>query len=373
MTPRPSIIGRLSHNRWLGNDWLRRAVVVVLVIIFAVLTLFPEKQRAIVSLAPSDPSALGLGDTLQQLRAGNSAFGMQAAIDVTLRMGRSVYVRRAVAKQLGLPDRLDLDEVHTLRWMDKNVSIRSLRGGIVQIEVLNKDARLAHDLVSAYANQIRDRLGLIARQQTDYKRGILDNLVSSASVRLERAQAAYDSFRRTSEYGDPQTAVAQVASRIPALEQEILAKERALAAMRQFGTDANPQVQLVQADLASVRRQLAEAKSERSDSGSLGAVINQSTRLQRLQRELETSRELYYNYRRFLQGTVVEDMTSNANMRILEPPYIDPDRQLNLLPMVLGIMILLVGLAIEFYRIRPPVGDPAMQVGPDHGPSHGHA
>jgi tyrosine-protein kinase Etk/Wzc len=361
MTPRPSFVGRLSHNRWFGNDLLRRLVVLALVALFAVLTLFPEKQRAVVSMAPSDPNTLGLGDTLMQLGAGNSAFGMQAAIDVTLRIGRSVYVRRAVAKQIDLSKRLDMDEVHTLRWLDKNVSIRSLRGGIVQIEVTNKDGRLAHDLVAAYAEQIRERLGFIARQQTIYKRGVLDNLVASASARLERAQNAYDSFRRSSEYGDPQLAVAQVASRIPALEQEVLAKERALAALRRFGTDENPQVRMVQADLAAVRAQLEEAKSANASRGSLGAVITESNRTQRLRRELEISRELYYNYRRFLQGTVVEDMTANANMRILEPPYIDPDRQLNLLPLVLGLMVLMIGLATEFYRARPPVGDPAIQ------------
>jgi hypothetical protein len=353
-------VGKLSHNRWIGNDRLRRIVVTVLVLLCAIFTLWPEPERAVVTLAPTDPGALGLGDTLGQLGAGSSVFGAQAAIDLTVKVGRSVLVRETISKRLNLEKQLNRDNRHVMRWLDNKVQMRALRGGIIQIELYNMDGPFARSVVDAYATAIRERLGVIAREQTAYKRQILETTLASARARMERAQLAFDNFRRNSQYGDPQGAVEQVAGRVPSLEQEILAKQRQLSTYRQFASDSNPQVRTVLAEITALKTQLAQAKVSGDGRGTLGQVISQSNEAQRIRRELNFSRDLYYNYRRFYQGTAVENLTSNANMRILEPPYLDPARQFNLIPLCLGVLVLLLGLAIEFYRVRPPVGDEAI-------------
>ncbi|MCI4590451.1 hypothetical protein MOK15_10125 [Sphingobium sp. BYY-5] len=356
MTPPRSMIGMIANAPLVRHALVRRTVLLTLIALCAILTFFPEKYRAASSLTPTDPASLGLSGTLGQLGAVGNVFGNQAAVEVSMKVARSDYVRDAVTKKIGLDKRLGLSVLETHRWLDRKLDVSTLRGGIIEFEIKLRDPVLAKDIVRAYGDAVRVQLADISRTQTSYKRDILLRLVDETNERLAQAQTAYDTFRLKTRYSSPQAAIYAAGDRIPELEALIRAKAVELNAARQFATDNNFSVQQRLAEMEALQRQLDEARSVSPEQqSSVGQVVRQSTQVDKLRRDLLLAQALYDSYKRYLQGTSVENLTSTANIRILEPAYIDSDRQYNWLPLIMGVVILLLGLAIEVYLMRPPL------------------
>lgn len=359
MIERRTIIGTLLRAPLIRDPWVGRGVLAILLAILLLLSFFPERHRGIVTLTPTDPAGLGLSGTLGQLGAINSVFGNQAAVEVALKVSRSIAVREAVGKRLRLMERLDFKSPLAMdRWLADKVTVTSLRGGIIQFETVNRDADLSRDLVGAYASATQNELATISKRQTNYKREVLVELVTEASDRLDRARGAYDTFRLGTRYANPESSIEAIGSQIPRLQAEIRSKEVDLNAARQFGTENNVRVQQIQAELRALRSQLAQAEATNpSQRDSVGRAVRASTQAERLERELKIAQTLYDGYMRFLEGTSVEDLTSTANVRILEPPFVDTKRQINWGFLAAAMALMLLWVAMEFYRLRPPVGD----------------
>lgn len=357
MTPVSGAIDNIVANRWFGDRWLRRGVALILIVVCGILALFPQQYRASVTLAPTDPGSLGLGGALGQTSAFNSVFGSQAALEISLNVGRSQRTRQIVMQKMDLIKRLHFStEIEADRWLRSNVGVRAMRGGLLQFEVKNRNADLALDLVSTFTDAARQRLGEVARSQTAYKRQILGELIGKADARLIKARADYDAFRLRTSYTAPASAIAGIGSRVPAIRTMLKSREIDLRTARAFATDDNMSVKQIKTDMAALQEQLKEArKSDPNEPYSVDRVVKESTQVARLERELWLAQSQYDAYKLFLEGTFVEDLTSTANMRILEPPVIDTERQFNVLPAAIAILVALIAIMTELYLMRPPL------------------
>ena len=366
MNPPRTIIGSLTTARGLRRPWLRRLVVLVLIAILMLFTFYPQRYRAAVTITPSDPNSLGVTNQLNQLGALNSVFGNQAAIEMALKVAGSVNVRDRVAARLGLDRTLGVERIEAVRWLDRRVDISALRGGLIQIQMMGRDAPFARQIVGAFADETRSQLARINQSQTRQKRDALLSLVAESSDRLATAQVAYDTFRLSSRFADPGTAVGMISARGPTLDQAIKAKQVELAATRKFYTDDNIKVQRLIAEIDALRTQFAQTQETSPlGSDSVGRAVAASTRALKLQRDMGTAQMIFDRYSRLLTETSAEDLTSSANVRVLEPPFIDTSRQLNYQPLAMAGALLLLLLAIEFYELRPPPGARTASRDPD--------
>ena len=358
MTRPKSIIGELVGLRLFRRFVVRAAVFAPIILILLVMTFVPERYKATASFTPQDTASMGLSGALGQLGAIDNVFGNQAAVEIALRIAKSVDVADRVIAETGLDKRMEgKGRVALHRWLDKNVEIRSLRGGIITVQVQHRDPALSKALVGSYVRATRQELTEISRRQTKFKREILRNLVDDAWVEFSEAQARYDTFRLTRGMADPRKSLESISDRIPALEADIKGRQIALSAARQLYTDDNMVVKQQLAELAAVQRQLATAKAtEDRGPDNLGRLVDNSNQLYLLERELGIARSLYDSYMRYLQGTAVEDATATGNVRVLEDAYVETARQKYLPALVGALAIFLLWMAIEFYRMRPPVG-----------------
>jgi uncharacterized protein involved in exopolysaccharide biosynthesis len=358
MTPRRSLVGKLAVNNLLSTFRRRALVFGTAAALTGVLAFFPERHLASSSFTPSDRDSLGLSGTLGQLGAVGSVFGNQAAVEVALRIGNSDAVRDIVIANTFLKDDLKAEGRTALqRYLRREVTVRSLRGGIVLIEMQHTDAELAQELVAAYQVAIQNQLGRVARRQTAYKREILKKLVKESSEELAEAEAAYDNFRLQNRYTDPRGRIGALGDRVNQLEGLIQSKEIDLYRARQIYTDGNLTIRQKEVELEALRNQLAEAKALVPDNErGVGDLVRKSSELYKLERDFETAKGLYNGYVRYLRGTSVEDLAADANLRVLEAPHVVTERQIWLPLLALCLAILLLWGAIEAYRLRPPPG-----------------
>ncbi|MDR3430277.1 hypothetical protein [Silvimonas sp.] len=357
MARNEGIIGTLLRKSPLGKAWPRRAVAAGLIAVSAVCAVYPQPYRAAMTLTPADPPTLSPVAMGGGFNALTGMLGNQAQVEVLVRVAQSTAVAQAVSAKLDLPHRLGWSERKVEVWLGHKVEVHSLRGGMVMFDAKLYDPVLARDIISAYGDCVRERTAVIGRSQTAYKRDALLNLLHRSGDQLSAAQSAYDSFRLQTRYSSPQTAISAIGDRIPELEAMIRGKEVELNATRQFGTDDNMRVRQVIAEIDALKVQLAQVRSVTpGEQGSVGRVVHESTELDRLRRNLDLARTVYDNYVRYLQSTTAEDIAAISNARILEPPYIDPERQYNFWAVLAGGLIVLLEVAMEFYLVRPPIG-----------------
>ena len=355
-----SLLDFVVLSRWFQDNRKRRATFGVLLAILLGLSVFPRVYQASVKLAPQESNTAGLSAILSQLGGNYAALlGRNQPVEVDLAVARSFEVKRDVVRRLGIDDDKKPSEVRrAILRLDDQVDVQAMRGNLIEISVRDRNADKAINVADVYADAMQQRLGELSREATTNKRRILNLRFTEAQDRLARAEGAVNSFRRANQLALPETQLTLAVDQLSTLQGQLQAKQVQLQTALQFGTPQNVRVQALQTELRALQDQVDAADRNVRTAGGLTAagIAPKALQYERLNRELKFSQALYDSYTRYLEGAAIEDLTADYGVMQIEPPFLEPELQFNLIPLALLFVVLLLGLASEFIVMRPPPG-----------------
>ncbi len=210
----------------------------------------PQQQQ---SGAASALASLG---ALAGLAGG--AAGIKSPDEMYIAFMQGESLQNAVIKKLGLQERYEKKTLfETREHLKQIVKIASdKKSGLITIEADDKDPEFAAKLANTHVEELRSLMGRLAVTDAQQRRVFFEQAITKNQTELAEAEANFRTAKDKS--GMQVTAViAETAVRAGAeMRGQIAAKEVQLAAMSNFATPQNPDVQRLAGELSALRSQL---------------------------------------------------------------------------------------------------------------------
>lgn len=189
--------------------------------------------------------------------AGGGA-GIKSPDEMYIAFMQSETLQNEVVKKLNLQERYNaktlVDTRNALKGVVKITPDK--KSGLITIEADDKDPEFAAKLANAHVEELRNLMGRLAITDAQQRRVFFEQAIAKNQTELAEAEANFRTAKDKS--GMQVTAViAETAVRAGAeMRGQIAAKEVQLAAMSNFATPQNPDVQRLAGELSALRSQL---------------------------------------------------------------------------------------------------------------------
>jgi uncharacterized protein involved in exopolysaccharide biosynthesis len=139
----------------------------------------------------------------------------------------------------------------------KRTEIVSQKSGLLAISVTDSDKKRATAMASAYIAQLRALTQSIALSEASQRRLFYEDQLKRAKDDVVQAEFALQQVEQKSGIVQVNAQTSAIIGGLAGLRAQITAKEVEVQSLRSYSTDRNPQVQLAESELGSLREQMA--------------------------------------------------------------------------------------------------------------------
>jgi len=355
-------------RRW-GYAWV--------LLILAILTVFPRPYVSRAKLVPQDTSAsaasttalLGaLGSNTQSI--GSLLTGGRPSNDLYLLIGRSDSVAEDVIRKLKLVGPSGYSTMNRAKIaLSRRVDVHSLLGGAMEITTKTHDPDFSQRITEAYVESISKQLASFGKQIVTNKQRIVSQRFSGSMQRIARAESILNNFRRKHNLADPELELGTALALRAQLQGALQSKIAELQAMRQLKGPESPEVVAAQTEIGALSSQIAQSAKPSNGAGgpSLAGLTAVQTAYLNLYRDYRFAQSNYEVYARSLEQVEVEQLAaeSASYVQIIDPAHLDAKRQFNISALAALLLVLLIAAFTEIYAPMTGLYQPYRSHEPD--------
>jgi uncharacterized protein involved in exopolysaccharide biosynthesis len=293
----------------------------------------PETFRASTKLLPPQQPQSGAAALLSQLGgvagAAAGAAGLKNPNDVYIGMLKSRTVADKLIAEYDLKKVYDTSSQETARdRLEANTMIASGKDGLITIEVEAKDRKLVAKLANSYVDHLFQLTKELAVTEASQRRIFYERQLEAAKNNLAKAEMSLKSALDTRGVISVDSESRAILETVGRLRAQVSAKEIQLNSMRAFVTDANPNYQRVEEELASLRNELSKLENGRSgqeDSDSQSAKTGGFENI-KLLRDVKYYQMLYELLAKQYEVARLDEAKTPSVIQVLDPA-VDPERK----------------------------------------------
>jgi len=249
--------------RWLIGMLCSTSVVAAL--IFGLLSPKIYESRVTILL----PRETGSGGLLSALAATGIAQQIASVSIPSLAPNRDLFIivlkSRLMAKDV--VERFNLKERYRVRTLQEAIegamgipNISVTKEGLVEVKVADTDPKLAAEVANFYAEHLDHLVSQFGTTAVSRQRRFIAEQLEKTGKELKAAEEALRRFQEKNRTVVISSQTSQAIEVAAAFKGEIQASEVQLQVMRNYATDANPEVIRLKRRIEELKRQLAQAQ-----------------------------------------------------------------------------------------------------------------
>jgi tyrosine-protein kinase Etk/Wzc len=307
--------------------------VVVAVIAAGISLLMQNIYTGVAKILPPQQSQSAASAMLAQLGGfaslAGGAVGIKNPSDLYVAMLKSRTVADNLIQRFRLMKLWEIDAMHpsdAYSVLARVTKITAEKDGTITIEVDDKDSKIAADLANAYVDELVKFTSVLAVTEASQRRLFFERQFTLAKDNLSKAEAAARQALQTGglvKVDDQGRAMVEVTAR---LRGQITVKEVQIGAMRTFAADRNPDLQLAQQEIASLKRELAKIEGMGDTKSATSSSSGQGSDSLRLLRDVKYHEVIFELLARQYEMAKIDEAKDSSVIQVMDKA-IEPDRK----------------------------------------------